>query len=140
MTLTDKVYELELECFKEPWSQKSIKTLMQSEGFIISTEFDNNENLIAYAFGECIKSINQAELYRIAVLPQKRNGGLGQKVLKKFINSCKNNQCEIIILEVRENNKSAISLYEKLHFNIVGARKNYYKNPDENAILMEYIF
>lgn len=140
MTLTEKIYKLELECFTEPWSQKSIETLAQSENFIISTEFDNDGNLIAYAFGECIKSINQAEIYRIAVLPQMRNQGLGQEVLKNFINLCENNQCEIIILEVRENNKSAISLYEKLHFNIVGVRKKYYQNPDESAVLMEYIF
>ena len=140
MTLTEKIYKLELECFREPWSQKSIESLTQSENFIISTEFDNDGNLIAYAFGECIKSINQAELYRIAVSLKMRNQGLGQKVLKKFINLCAKSQCQIIILEVRENNKSAISLYEKLHFDIVGIRKKYYQNPDENAVLMEYIF
>jgi ribosomal-protein-alanine N-acetyltransferase len=40
------------------------------------------------------------------------------------------------MLEVRESNVSARSLYEKMGFDEVGVRKNYYSNPRENAILM----
>ena len=39
-------------------------------------------------------------------------------------------------LEVREGNKSAIGLYEKLGFESAGIRKNFYSNPVENALIM----
>ena len=39
-------------------------------------------------------------------------------------------------LEVRESNMPAQKLYEKHGFVKTGERKNYYKNPIENAILM----
>lgn len=40
-----------------------------------------------------------------------------------------------ITLEVNENNKIAISLYEKFKFEICGKRKNYYNGTD-NALIM----
>ena len=48
-------------------------------------------------------------------------------------------ECKIenILLEVRESNTAARSLYDSLGFRPVGVRKNYYKNPVENAILMD---
>ena len=41
-----------------------------------------------------------------------------------------------IILEVREGNNSAITLYKKLGYKIDGIRRNYYKEYKENAVLM----
>ena len=39
------------------------------------------------------------------------------------------------MLEVREHNTAARSLYAKLGFNDVGKRKNYYIDPQDDAIL-----
>ena len=48
---------------------------------------------------------------------------------------------QFLNLEVRESNCKAISLYDKLNFEKVGLRKNYYKNPTENAVLMtKYLY
>lgn len=41
-----------------------------------------------------------------------------------------------IMLEVRESNLPAIKLYEKYNMKKDGVRKNYYREPLENAILM----
>ena len=41
-----------------------------------------------------------------------------------------------LMLEVRTSNTPAISVYEKLGFIEVGRRKNYYRNPKEDAIIM----
>ena len=40
------------------------------------------------------------------------------------------------MLEVRDSNEPAISLYEKLGFREVGRRKNYYRNPKEDALIL----
>ena len=41
-----------------------------------------------------------------------------------------------LTLEVRASNAPAIALYERFGFAVDGIRKNYYKNPTENAVLM----
>ena len=43
-------------------------------------------------------------------------------------------------LEVRESNAPAIGLYEKLGFQVVGRRKNYYRELHEDALLMTITF
>jgi len=41
-----------------------------------------------------------------------------------------------LTLEVRESNVAAAALYEKMGFQRVGVRKNFYSAPQENAVLM----
>ena len=41
-----------------------------------------------------------------------------------------------VTLEVRETNVAAIRLYESMGFREAGIRKNYYKEPIENALIM----
>jgi len=43
-------------------------------------------------------------------------------------------QC--LTLEVRASNMPAIALYEKLGFTQIGRRKNYYRNPKEDALIL----
>lgn len=88
--------------------------------------------------GEVIGMINfhkmgdYAEIIDIVVLEKYRNQKIGTKLLQYSINIL--NECKIT-LEVRESNKAAIGLYEKLGFKIIGMREKYYKN--ENAYIMK---
>ena len=77
-----------------------------------------------------------AELYNIAVDIRFRNEGIGSKLLDFIIQHCKNQGAENLFLEVRRSNESARKLYEKKGFIFDSVRKNYYKNPVEDAILM----
>ena len=45
-------------------------------------------------------------------------------------------QIEKIFLEVRVSNIPAISLYEKMGFESLGVRKNFYEHPQEDASIM----
>ena len=54
-----------------------------------------------------------------------------EKNLPEYINE--------IFLEVRESNIPAISLYEKFKFKKISIRKNFYSNPNENAVVMKKI-
>jgi ribosomal-protein-alanine N-acetyltransferase len=44
--------------------------------------------------------------------------------------------CTQFWLEVRASNSAARSLYEKLGFEVLGVRKNYYERPREDALVM----
>ena len=65
---------------------------------------------------------------------EERRKGIASKLMEYLI---KNNLS--ITLEVKKTNISAINLYKKYGFYEVGNRKDYYKNPTENAILMDLL-
>ena len=64
-----------------------------------------------------------------------RHLGIGTKILEKLISISKELKFNSITLEVNENNKNAIKLYEKFGFEKLGIRKKYYNHTD-NAIIM----
>ena len=59
-----------------------------------------------------------------------RNKGIAQELLDKI-------KTKDIFLEVRESNQVAINFYKKNKFKEISVRKNYYSEPNENAIIMK---
>ena len=86
-------------------------------------------------FAGLLKICDEANIMNIVTKINKRNLGVGSKLLSKLVNSAKELYCTSITLEVNEHNSSAIHLYEKFGFKRIGLRKKYYNNTD-NAIIM----
>lgn len=79
------------------------------------------------------------ELENIAVDPGLRCTGLGSHLLREFMNVVRG-RATAVFLEVRESNRAARKLYEKLDFHEVGRRKAYYPDPPEDAVLLKHSF
>ena len=62
--------------------------------------------------------------------------GIAESLIECLIRELKNRVSHALMLEVRDSNEPAISLYEKLGFQQVGLRKNYYHNPKEHARIL----
>jgi ribosomal-protein-alanine N-acetyltransferase len=75
------------------------------------------------------------ELENILVAPEARRKGIATRLLEELPARAKQTNSEAVFLEVRESNRSARALYEKLEFQEAGRRKSYYFNPIEDAIL-----
>ena len=86
-------------------------------------------------FAGFLKICDEANIMNIVTKKNKRNLGIGSKLLEKIILYAKNRNCKSITLEVNEHNNIAIHLYEKYNFKRIGLRKKYYNNTDD-AILM----
>lgn len=122
------IENLEKSCFSsEPWSLESIISALEREDIFYKILFDEENDPIGYFIAS--SSYEEAELYRIAVLPSYRRMGSGKRLMEDFLNSCPK-EVEKIFLEVRESNAAAVSLYEKSGFEIISRRKNYYGNED----------
>lgn len=80
-------------------------------------------------------SFDEAELYRIAVMPEYRGKGFGRALMKDFLNNCPKVVSKVF-LEVRESNKAAIGLYESFGFKEISRRRNYYGNEDAVVYLL----
>jgi len=121
------VEQAEKEIFSDPWSKESLAGQLDSP-------FDNS--LVAFRdgifCGYLIATLigEEGEVLRIATLPAHRKQGVAKKLLCRFLEREK-----ILFLEVRSKNLPARSLYESLGFAVTGVRKNYYKDPSDDAVL-----
>lgn len=104
---------------------------------------NNSKYIVAISKGKVIGfagikiAYDQADIMNIVTKKDYRNKGIGTLLLNELISICKEFKANSIFLEVNENNKPAIKLYEKVGFESISIRKNYYK--DKNGIVMRYI-
>lgn len=127
---------LEKECFSSPWSENAFSEELTNE---------NSHFLVAYSdkvlgYIGVQEICGEAYITNVAVFNEYRKFGIGRKLLNTAIENAESRNCIFITLEVRESNKSAISLYESEGFEIAGVRKNFYTNPTENGIIYTKYF
>ena len=124
--------ELEALCFSEPWSENALKLLTTSDavGFVCMEEGR------AKAYGGMLYAPFEGQITNIAVAPDARRHGYGRAILDALIQDAEKKGLEQISLEVRESNEAAIALYRAFGFFVAGVRKNFYKHPTENGLVM----
>ena len=127
------IAEMESEYFPDPWSQKDIFSYICSRDGMCFTALEDGVP-IAYIIGRIIPP--EGEIYRVAVKAEKRERGIGYRLLSYALKTERGRGLETTFLEVRSRNIAARRLYEAHGFKEVGIRKNYYKNPDDDAIIM----
>lgn len=119
--------------FTDPWSEKDIVSVISAEGAMCYTALSDGK-VVAYLIGRQIAP--EGEIYRIATLPEKRRCGVAYRLLDYAVKCEMGVGLESLFLEVREQNTAARALYSSYGFKEIGSRKNYYKNPTDNAIIM----
>jgi len=80
--------------------------------------------------------IDEAHISTIAVHPDCRRQGIGGILVREAIRQAIERGAELATLEVRQSNQGAISLYQKYDFEFTGRRVGYYRDNQEDAILM----
>ena len=129
--------EIEKLCFSHPWSEATVCSEIKS-GFSDFFGAFEEEKLAGYIGGRTIAG--ETEIFNVAVSPEFRRKGIAKALIEKFIETVREKETQVIFLEVRTSNLSAISLYEKSGFVFCGIRKDYYTDPKENALLMRLAF
>ena len=75
-------------------------------------------------------------MMNVAVHPDHRRKGVAEALILALVEELKAMDSHCLTLEVRASNAPAIALYEKLGFFEIGRRKNYYRNPREDALIL----
>ncbi len=81
--------------------------------------------------------VPEAELFRLVVAPQFRRQGVGLLLLQSSLRHLHAMGAQTCFLEVRDSNKAAQALYERVGFRETGRRKKYYRAPVEDALLLQ---
>lgn len=133
----DEVILIEQDCFVHPWSKQSIESELANENSVFLTAIVDNK-VVGYIGMNVV--VDEGYIFNVAVDKEYRKRGIGSALINELVNFGKKNNLCFLTLEVRESNKNARSLYSKFGFIKVGERKDYYKEPVENAVLMTKYF
>lgn len=80
------------------------------------------------------------EIENIAVEEWTRRQGIGSRLLKAFLHQIRCIGATNVFLEVRESNRGARAFYDKWAFAEVGRRRGYYRHPEEDAVVLKFVF
>ena len=129
------IAEMEMNIFGDPWSKKDIFSYICSDTGMCFTALDDGRP-IAYIIGRKIPP--EGEIYRIAVREDKRQRGIGYRLLSYALKTERGSGVETVFLEVRKQNRPARALYLSYGFTEIGERKNYYQNPTDDGVVMVF--
>lgn len=125
--------ELERMCFSTPWSQQSFSEEIDNDlaCFFVATVSGQVVGYVGF-----LQVVDEADITNIAVNPNFRRCKIGSKLMDRLIETAVEKGLKKINLEVRKSNFAAQNLYDKFGFLPVGERKNFYRKPTEDAIIM----
>ncbi|WP_087021952.1 ribosomal protein S18-alanine N-acetyltransferase [Thaumasiovibrio subtropicus] len=130
----DKVWQIERQAHAYPWSESLIRKPASKIGF--NRVLLVNDEVVGYFYAQHVAG--EATLLNVAVSPQHQGKGYGRQLVEAFLEQSKTLGGEEAWLEVRASNQGAYFLYEKLGFNEINRRENYYPSKDgrEDALIM----
>ena len=128
-----QVAQLEKICFADPWSEKSVASELTNplSLWLVALEGDR---VAGYVGSQSV--LGESDMMNVAVHPDFRRRGIAEALVLELVAQLKAKENYCLTLEVRASNAPARKLYEKLGFQQVGLRKNYYRNPREDACIL----
>ena len=126
------VAALEKLCFADPWSEKSIASELNNPLALWLVAMEDG-SLCGYIGSQSV--MGESDMMNVAVHPDHRRKGVGEMLVLALCDALATENTSLA-LEVRASNAPAIALYEKLGFTQVGLRRNYYRNPKEDALIL----
>lgn len=128
-----QVAELEKLCFSDPWSEKSVASELENE---LSLWLIAEENGVVLGYVGSQTVLDETDMMNVAVHSDHRRLGIAAALITELVSQLKKRGSRCLKLEVRVSNEGAIALYETLGFVKLGLRKNYYRNPKEDALIL----
>lgn len=126
--------QIEHELFHiQPWSEAQFWSELAMDDRRMFAAIEDGA-LIGYA--DIQLRSDEAEILSIGVRAMHQGKGVGFALLRSMMDVAVANGARRILLEARSGNDTAISLYERNGFSVVGHRKNYYAQGVD-AVLME---
>lgn len=130
----DEVMEVDRASFPSPWPKHIFCQEIKENDFAYYYVMERDGRIIGYLGMWMI--LGDAQVTNIALLPEVRGQGLGEKLFGHGVKLAIANEMKRLSLEVRVSNIAAQKLYRKFGLVPGGIRKNYYTDNHEDAIVM----
>jgi ribosomal-protein-alanine N-acetyltransferase len=130
-----EVVALERACYGDPWPASAFASLPDNgRVFFAIARHDVGGRVAGYVVGWYV--MDEGELANLAVAQSDRGKGIGRALLDAMLVDAASRGVSQIYLEVRESNTAARQLYTTRGFEEVGRRKQYYRTPTEDALIL----
>jgi len=134
-----EIVRLEQGSFTDPWPKKGFEVQLEDGASImLVARLEDGASVAGEMVGYlCAYHIfEELQLASLAVKEAFRRRGIARKLIAEMIRQGRGEEASKIWLDVRESNVAARRLYENLGFRGVYRRKNYYRKPKEDALVM----
>jgi len=130
------VTEIEQASFADPWSAREFASVLAVDHciFLVAVSISSGE-VVGYIVA--IAVLDEGEILNVAVAPEVRAEGIGGVLLDAVLKQVEQRGTESMFLEVRVSNAAARALYQSRGFEDISKRKNYYRTPVEDALVMK---
>ncbi len=124
------IAEIERRVFSDPWPETGFAALLGPFALVAAPA---NGNAVGYVFGHRV--LDEGEILNLAVAPEYARRGIGTELVQTMLQAFERAGVRQVFLEVRESNAGARAFYQRLGFEPVGRRKDYYAKPREDALV-----
>ena len=127
--------QIEEKAYEFGWSKGNFVDALNEN--YVAKALINDSVMVGYYFWQ--KVLDECHLLNFTIARERQRRGLGNWMLSQLLASLRTKSITAIYLEVRPSNGTAVSLYSKFGFSIIGRRKNYYpgKESREDALVMK---
>jgi ribosomal-protein-alanine N-acetyltransferase len=136
MTVDDvpAVVDLDQKSFSLPWPERSFRFELTDNPASRCWVAELDGNIVGMIVVWLI--VDEAHVATIATHPDFRRKGIAKRLLSHALQKLMEQGARSSFLEVRESNLAAQEMYRKFGYEETGRRRRYYKDNDEDAILM----
>jgi ribosomal-protein-alanine N-acetyltransferase len=129
-----EVLRIERELFPAPWSeamfQQEVEETWLSRSFVAMVD----GTVVGYVVAWFLRG--EVHILNLAVTPSHQRRGIARRLLAHIVELAQSTQSHLITLEVRVSNNPAKLLYVTMGFAPVGIRRRYYRDNNEDALVM----
>lgn len=129
----DAVCVLEEEAFSMPWHKESFLEMINNKDACYLVGLWEEEVVASCGLRNIV---GDGEITNVVTKAAMRGKGVAKQMLLRLMEEGVKMGVEAFTLEVRKSNTPAIHLYESLGFVTEGIRKNFYEEPQEDALIM----
>ena len=118
----DEVVAIEIAACPFPWGRGSFRDSLDS-GYVCRVFYLDGKPI---GYFVVMPVVDEAHLLSISVSPRCQGKGHGSYLLREVFNAARQVGAQMVLLEVRSSNVSALALYHRFGFKQIGRRRDYY--------------
>jgi ribosomal-protein-alanine N-acetyltransferase len=131
----DAIMAIEVRAYGFPWTEGIFRDCIRVGYCCWCYEVKG----VIHGYGVMSVAAGESHILNLSVRPDSQRQGIGTKLMNHFLQLARRHNADTVMLEVRPSNTPAIGLYQKLGFNEIGIRRNYYPaehGQREDALLL----
>jgi len=128
------VRAIEQEIFPDPWPESAFQDCLTVPSRLNLVLVEGGDQVVGYLCAQC--AADEIQIHNVAVASDCRRQGRGMRLLQAAEEEGLARGALCAVLDVRASNEAALSLYARFGYRQIGRRRNYYRFPVCDALIL----